>query len=208
MRAALAGKPVTSFAPPPGLDQAEVCVPSGQLPTPLCPRTRLEWFLEGTVPAEPDTLYRQFVIDARTGGLADANTPPEAQVTQVFMQLPPQAREWAAQNGIPQPPAAGLAANDGSPAPLQLSSPDPQTVYQLTPRLPRESQKIPLRVVARPALSEVTYFLNGQPAGTATASPFEVWWILEPGTFTLEARARLTNGAIVTSAPLQFVVYP
>ena len=205
-RAALAGKPVSAITPPAGLVQVEVCVPSGRLPTPLCPRPRREWFLAAAAPTEPDSLYQQFILDARTGEPADANTPPEARVAQVFMQLPPQAREWAAQNSIPQPPVIPAAGVEG--AALQVSSPDPRTVYQISPRMPRASQRVPLRVVAREPLSAVTYLLNGQPVGTATASPFEVWWTLEAGSFQLEAQALLASGEIITSAPVQFLVNP
>ncbi|MEP7359467.1 MAG: transglycosylase domain-containing protein, partial [Anaerolineales bacterium] len=70
MRTALAGKPQSDFSAPPGLVRAEVCVPSGLLPTPLCPRTRAEWFLDGTVPTLPDNLYQSFRLDTRTGALA------------------------------------------------------------------------------------------------------------------------------------------
>ncbi len=207
MRAALAGKPETAFTPPAGLTRVPVCVPSGQLPTALCPRTRTEWFLEGTEPTAPDELYQAFALDTRTGGLADANTPPEAVVTQVFLQLPPQAREWAAQNGIPQPPEAA-AVSTAPDAPLVIAAPDPQTVYQISPRLPRASQRIPLRSVAHQPVEAVTYYLNGQLVGTATESPYEIWWALEPGAYELQARGRLASGETVASASVRFVVNP
>jgi membrane peptidoglycan carboxypeptidase len=206
MRAALASKPETPFVQPPGLVRAEVCMPSGLLPTPLCPRTRTELFLEGTVPTAPDSLYQAFNIDARTGQLADANTSPEAVVTQTFMMLPPSAREWAAQNGVPLPPER--SALSFQPSALQITSPDPRTIYQLSPRLPRESQRIPLRAISSQPLSAVTFLLNDRPAGTATASPFEVWWALEPGNYRLQAQARLANGEVAESEVVEFMVNP
>ena len=108
MRAALAGKPESAFSQPAGLVRAEVCVPSGLLPTPQCPRTRSEWFLPGTAPTQPDNLYQSFGLDTRTGGLAAPGTPAQFVVDKVFMVLPPEARDWAIQNGIPQPPAGGI----------------------------------------------------------------------------------------------------
>ena len=205
MREALAGKPVSAFTPPAGLERAEVCVPSGLRPTPLCPRTRPEWFLAGTAPTLPDTLYQALDLDARTGALADAATPPEAVVRQIFMVVPPEAREWAAQAGLPQPPATANTAD--AAAALALTAPDPGTVYQLTPRLPATSQRIPLRVVARQPMTSVTYYINGAAVGAA-ASPFEVWWTLTPGLFRLEARGELPTGEITVSAPLEFTVLP
>jgi len=208
MRAALAGKPEQVFSAPAGLVQAVVCVPSGRLPTPLCPRTSTEWFLAGAVPTQPDDLYQAFELDARTGGLAGPTTPPESVVTRVFLVLPPQAQEWARQNGFPQPPADVVAAAQSPTAALQLIAPDPNTIYQISPRLPRASQQVPFRVAAAGPLRSVTYRLDGQPLGTATSAPFEWWWALEPGAHTLTAEARLTTGETLTSAAVTFSVLP
>ena len=206
MRTALAGKPQTAFSAPAGLARAEVCVPSGLLPTPLCPRTRAEWFLPGSVPTQPDNLYQSFRLDSRTGALADANTPPEFVTEQVFLVLPPEAREWARQNGIPQPPS-GAAEGSGQPAALQIISPDPNTVYQISPRLPLSSQQIPFQA-AGASLQSVTYRLDGQPLGPLTTAPYEYWWTLAPGRHTLIAEALQANGQQITSLPVSFQVLP
>lgn len=203
MREALAGKPESVFTAPPGLTRVEVCVPSGQLPTPLCPRTRNEWFIEGTAPTQADTLYQRVEMDARTGQPADAATPPEARVSQVTLVLPPAAREWALANGIPQVPV-----NSERSSVISLSSPDPQTIYQISPRLPRESQRVPFRIIANTPISTVTFLLNDESVGTANASPFEFWWPLEPGSFQLKARATLASGETVETESVGFVVNP
>lgn len=207
MRAALAGKPETPFAEPAGLVQAEVCVPSGLLPTPVCPRTRQELFLAGTVPTQPDNLYQSFALDTRTGGLATADTPAQYVTQRVFMVLPPEAAEWARQNGIPQPPA-GSVTPGGVGAPLHILSPDPNTVYQISPRLPLSSQQVPFQVVAAGTIQSLTFSLDGQPLGTLTAAPFELWWTLAPGAHTLQAEAHLADGQSISSAPVQFQVLP
>jgi len=210
MRAALAGKPETPFVRPDGLMRAAVCLPSGLLPTLLCPRTRTELFLEGTIPSQPDTLYQAFKIDSRTGQLADANTPPEAVVDKVFLVLPSQAQEWARANGIPQPPISNFPLGERpTPNPqLQITSPDPNTIFQISPRLPRESQQIPLRVIAGQPLNAVTFILDGLTLGTVSAEPFEWWWALEPGAHTLLAQAQLASGGTALSDAVSFVVNP
>jgi membrane peptidoglycan carboxypeptidase len=58
MRRVLLGQPELTFTAPEGLVRAEVCATSGLLPTEHCPKTRWEWFIEGTVPAEPDTFHQ------------------------------------------------------------------------------------------------------------------------------------------------------
>lgn len=207
MRAALAGKPEVAFTVPSGLTRAEVCVPSGLRPTPLCQRTRSEWFLEGTVPTQPDTWYQTVALDARTGQLADAATPQEAVVAQVRLVLPPAAHEWALANGLPQLPITHHQSSN-SQTPIAISSPDPQTVYQISPRLPRESQRVPFRLITNQPITSVTFLLNNSEIATITASPFEVWWPLEAGTYTLFARATLASGEVVESAPVEFRVEP
>jgi membrane carboxypeptidase/penicillin-binding protein PbpC len=207
MRAALSGKPETPFVQPGGLMRAAVCVPSGLLPTLLCPRTRTELFLEGTIPSQLDTLYQAFKIDSRTGQLADANTPPEAVVDRVFLVLPSQAQEWARANGIPQPPTSNFRPPT-SDLRLQITSPDPNTIFQISPRLPRESQQIPLRVIAGQPLSVVTFILDGLTLGTVSVEPFEWWWALEPGAHTLLAQAQLASGETALSEAVSFVVNP
>jgi hypothetical protein len=125
----------------------------------------------------------------------------------VFLALPPEAREWAQQHGIPQPPTSNLQSLISNPQ-LQITSPDPNTVYQISPRLPRTSQQIPLRAIAGVPLTSVTFVLDGQPLGAVTEAPFEWWWVLEPGAHTLVAEGRLANEESVASEAVQFVVKP
>ena len=207
MRLALSGKPETSFAgrEPPGLVRAEVCVPSGLLPTSACPTTRSELFLEGTVPTATDNLYQMFKVDRRTGSLADANTPDQFVESRVFLVWPPTAQQWARENGLPMPPSASALAGNPKAA-LQITSPDPGTVFQITPRLPRDSQQVPFRAVAAQPVQAVTYVLDQQPLPAVNTEPFEYWWVLQPGAHTLYAQARLLDGEDVRSAEIQFSV--
>jgi len=203
MRAALAGKPETPFVAPPGLERAEVCSPSGRLPTPQCLRTRSELFIAGTAPTQPDALYQAFQIDTRTGRLADEATPPEWITEKVFLVFPPEAQDWARQAGLPQPPIANpLSVNSL----FSIISPDPNTIYKISPRLPRASQQIPLRVIAPPNTQSVTFVLNDVPIGTVTAAPFEVWWALAPGSYTLYAEAVGQDGERTRSEVVRFEV--
>jgi len=186
--------------------RADVCVPSGLLPTPACPATRSELFLDGTVPTQPDNLYQTFDVDTRTGRLADASTPPSAVQSRVFLVLPPAAQQWGKDTGLPQPPAAALAPS--SNASVAIVSPDPRTVYQITPRLPLASQTIPFRVVVSGPPAAVTFILDGQALAPVTAEPFEMWWELQPGVHTLSAEVRWPAGDTAHSEAVQFTVNP
>lgn len=205
MRQALAGKPESVFTEPPGLVQVEVCLPSGLLPTPLCPRTQTEIFLDGTAPTRPDNLYQAFNIDSRTGQLAEANTPAQFIIPRVFLVLPPEAQDWARANGLPVPSRVASSITNYQ---LQITSPDPNTVFQISPRLPRANQKIPFRANAPEQVMAVTFVLDGVAVGTVTDAPLEWWWALEAGAHTLQAWAVLESGERVASAVISFTVNP
>lgn len=206
MRLALQGKPTSNLARPPELTQVVVCVPSGQQPTPACQRTRAEWFITGTVPTQPDTWYQPVQLDVRTGAPVEASTPPEFTRAEVLLVLPPAAREWAEQRGLPytRVPLAEASAS----GPLHLTAPDPGTVYKISPRLPLASQRVPLRVHSQAALTGLTLFLNGIPVAELGPTEREWLWPLAPGVYTLTAQAQTVNGQTLTAAPVTFSVEP
>lgn len=208
MRAVTRGTPPRAFPVPDGLVTVTVCVPSGLLPTALCPRTRDELFIDGTQPTQPDTWYQVVGWDRRTGQPATAATPPEALRQQVMLVLPPEARDWALRYGIPQPPEEALPTSAHADA-LRLTSPDPYTVFQLSSRLTRESQQLRLTVIAPPQTQQIDYLLDGQVVARATSAPWVGWWPLEVGEHTLVARATLADGQTLESDPVPFrVVLP
>ncbi len=211
MRRVLRGQPKLSFSVPQGVTRAEVCATSGLLPTPYCPETVWEWFIEGTVPTEHDTLYRPFEVDRCAGEvrLADANTPPECREERVYLVLPPQARDWAQRNGVPQPPAeSGPAAQivQAELSAVRLLYPDPYTIFRLSPQVPAQNQQIRLRLVTPAETVRVTYWLDGEPLATVSEAPFEHWWPLQVGVHTLYAEVTLQNGDTLTTDPVPFQV--
>ena len=73
MRSVLLGQPELSFNVPDGVTRIRVCLPGGDLPTPACPLTRDEWFIDGTEPSETDTIWQTVAIYTRNGLRADEN---------------------------------------------------------------------------------------------------------------------------------------
>ncbi len=205
MRRVLIGQPRLAFAVPDGLVRAEVCATSGLLPTEYCPKTRWEWFIEGTVPTQPDTLHRPFVIDRRTGLLADERTPLSERVERVYLVLPPEAQDWARRHGLPQPPV-DVHVLAGDEAPVRLLAPDPYTVYRLTPLVPAETQRIRLRIAVPAGAQRVVYRIDGEPVAAVESAPFDAWWVLEPGEHTLTAGVTLDDGRVLEAGPVPFRV--
>jgi penicillin-binding protein 1C len=213
MREVLKDKPELPFERPDGLVQAEVCALSGLLPTPYCPQRRVEWFIRGTVPTEYDDLYQVFTIDVRTGLLADENTPASFRRERVYLVLPQEARAWAARKGI-QPPPVPLSEVSRQVSAVRLLTPDPHTIFQLTPVIPFDAQRVRLSAAVPSGTQEVSYWLrdsDGQETliATATTEPYWAWWQLRVGEFAIIARARLIDGSQQESeaVPLRVIAY-
>lgn len=209
MRRVLTGQPELEFTEPPGLIRVEVCSLSGLLPTPQCPLRRLELFIPGTEPTEYDNFYQEFTIDRRTGLIADDTTPLEYRLVQTFVVLPQEAWDWAVRNGVRLPPQDAPVTLPDADEGLRLLSPDPYTIFEISPVVPIETQRIRLNVGVPPETVSVTYLLNDEPLGTVTEAPWALWWTLAVGDYELVAEAARADGTTQRSDPVIFhVVLP
>ena len=206
MRRALRGQPELEFARPEGLVEVEICALSGLLPTAACPLRRTDIFIPGTVPTEADNLYQVFTIDAATGALAAASTPPERRLEQVFIVLPQEAQEWGYRHGIRQPPTGAAVQLSDTNIGARILYPDPYSVFQISLVTPIETQRLRFRAAAPEGAVTVTYTLNDQTLGPLTEPPYSYWWTLAVGDYTLTATATLADGANQESAPVEFHV--
>lgn len=96
--------PPREWETPAGISTVQVCDPSGLLPTPACPQVVTEVFLTGNEPIAYDNLYQVVQINRETGRRATVFTPPALVDEKVYMNLPPEALEWAQSQGIETPP--------------------------------------------------------------------------------------------------------
>lgn len=85
---------------PPGITEMKVCSPSGMLPTEECPEVVTDVFLYGNEPTMPDTLYTLAKVNRETGALATVFTPADLVEERVYLNVPPEAREWAEVAGL------------------------------------------------------------------------------------------------------------
>ncbi len=206
LRTVRRGGPHAEFAEPSGITRLEVCRISGLLPGEYCPQRIEELFIRGSEPIESDSFYRPFTVDRLTGRLATSSTDPANRREQVFLVLPDEARRWALKVGIPQPPfAKQYLAADNSDA-LRISSPDPYTVYELSQQVPAEAQRLRLAALAPAGTVSLRFLLNGEDVGGAERAPWQAWWTLEAGQFTLVAQATLSGGEQQLSPSIQFSV--
>ena len=105
-----------SFVQPPGIESRELCWPSGQLPSELCPSIKRYTGLFASdvlIAIDPeeieDTWWQEVGIDTRTGLLATPQTPAAFVSREVRLVLPKEEienwnglAEWATRNGITQ----------------------------------------------------------------------------------------------------------
>ncbi|MEA3334907.1 MAG: transglycosylase domain-containing protein [Chloroflexota bacterium] len=98
------GEPAEEFIRPQGIVDKSVCWESGLLPTTDCARVVNEKFIEGTEPTQFDIVWRAFEINRENDKLATVYTPPELRERRVYQIYPPEAADWVADQGIPQPP--------------------------------------------------------------------------------------------------------
>jgi penicillin-binding protein 1C len=109
MERALANTPVRDFTVPPGIVQAEICIDSGLLATPLCPRARhrVEFFVSGHAPTELDTVWRR--VQCSPGQFSPIFVVPVHDVGDLIPY--DQILDWAKGLGAPVlPPEANPCA--------------------------------------------------------------------------------------------------
>ena len=121
------GLPPEQFLPPTSIVQVDVCAKSGMLPTPQCPETKRELFVDGTQPTAPDTLFQAVSVCGDSGRLATLSCPADQVRTQVFMMIPPEAEDWARENNIPLPPSTYDSSQTAGVAtgPVSIGNPGP-----------------------------------------------------------------------------------
>lgn len=220
MEEALSNKPVQDFTRPEGIVQAQVCETSGLLATDLCPRRRSEIFVAGSEPLTYDDSYRAFAIDSATG-LAWTTGCAGQRLERVFWLVPPDAQDWGYKQGIPEPPAldclnrpvadAARPANVISPgtlAPIIITNPAPNSIYQLSPQIPLAFQQVELtaRLNANLAPGRVSLVLDGKTIATFSRAPYRALWQLTRGEHQLKAVATDAGGTSIESESVKFLV--
>jgi penicillin-binding protein 1C len=208
MRTLLAGKPDRPFVRPDGMKQVEVCNLSGLLPTPICPHTRMEWFINGTEPTQTDTYYQQVWIDALTNSPANDSTPPERRKSVIALNLPVEAQPWARSQGLPLLVDLEQNANIQNANALMLVSPTPNTTYRITSDINQSAQQLPIEAAANQSFAQVKIYADGNLLQTFSNPPYQAWWTLSPGQHQFWAEGITANGESTASGHITINVLP
>jgi 1A family penicillin-binding protein len=109
MEEALAGRPAADFVPPPGVVGMEICEYGGRVPSPNCPRRRIEFFSANQLPLPADENIER-AVQAGNPDLVEASQPPAAnpQSPDILITQPslggPVARGLLSIRGTVNPP--------------------------------------------------------------------------------------------------------
>ncbi len=72
---------------------------------------------------------------------------------------------------------------------ITFTSPAPDTHVLIDPHLPLATQQLEITLVAPDDLDHVEVQLDGRVLTTLTASPYRIWWMLQPGEHSFVAIA-------------------
>jgi penicillin-binding protein 1C len=206
MRTVLQGHPDKPFARPDGLVQVEICDLSGLLPSPACPHTKLEWFIDGTQPTEADTFYKQVWIDILTGQLATDATPVERRQPRTVLDLPVSAQNWARTQGLPLLADLTSLADSDQQSAIGMLSPRPNTTYRLDPNFEQSAQQLLVEAAAGQGVTNIKLWVDGNLLATLDAPPYQAWWPLAAGEHRFWATGVAATGEMVTSGVVAITV--
>lgn len=160
------------LARPANIVESTVCDPTGLRPGPDCPTPRRELFVAGTEPKGIERYYVRW---------------PDGELV---VAPPAEARSWAVGAGV------ALAFNEPETR-LHVVHPAPNSVLFVAPEL--ASQELVLRASAPPGTENVSFRVDGVPAGTAAGPDARVNWRLEPGTHQVQVTAAF-GGEVLTAS--------
>ena len=198
--------------PPAGIVKARICPFSGKLVNEDCPHSIEEVFLEGTEPREICQMHKACWVDSRDGLLTDSDSP--YAVKKVFLHFPPIYQAWARGKGYPLPPTQyspfsaheehEQSALQEQSSEIQIVHPNDGDVFAIDPVLRREYQTLQFSAVVTPGISQVTWYVDGEP-WESVEEPFQIAWTITPGTHQIYAEGT-KNGEIRRSREITVYV--
>lgn len=171
------------------LTKVKVCKDSGMLPTHACPGTKTTWFIPGKSPIHKDNIFREVMIDAKTGKRA-CHFDPQNRF-EIFEFWPSDLLQIFKQAGIARrvpPPydpdchVSNQASNGIAP---QIVSPRKGLTYTVSRRLSNTST-IPLIATIEADVQTLHWFVNESYIGKSKRDE-PLWWQPKPGHFVVRA---------------------
>jgi hypothetical protein len=206
---------------PAGLTQIDVCSLSGLLPTTECPYRKTEWFLEGTEPTQRDHYYKIVYLDRDTGEISNLNTLPDRLISQVVLDLPVSARNWAHAQGLTllsdlkdkyTIDSSKQTEKTSTNAIISLINPRQNAVFRFLPSAGGDQKLHFLASVDgtnqgnQPV--EISFWVDHSLIFQKTTPPYETWWKLKIGKHQAWVEMLNSDGKIISSETVEFEVIP
>lgn len=175
---------------PKRLRRVDICLASGDLPTPWCRQKGKTWFIPGKSPIKVDSVYRPVVLDIHSGEVACPPYDPAETRTEVFEFWPSDLANVFAQAGLPKraPPLNrcrdnGIAVGGNPP---RITSPLKNTTYTL-----RQSQqgrdKIAFNAVTDADSKTLYWFVDDIYLGSSASKKAIDWRPVNNGQYRIRA---------------------
>lgn len=163
------------------LIQKSICLPSGLLATPDCPKNRVEKFITGTEPTTLDTWYQPITIDKNTGLLANDSCSQNV-ISKTYLFPPQEYQSWVLADRREAPPVKYC---DGTSKELpgeglSIIYPLDNDVFELSDLFNSQTQMIPF--TAGGQANMYRWKINGQLIESRTNPTF---WKPSSGTYNL-----------------------
>ncbi|MDX5630748.1 MULTISPECIES: penicillin-binding protein 1C [unclassified Brenneria] len=175
---------------PKRLKRVDICLASGDLPTPWCRQRGKTWFIPGKSPIKVDTVYRPVRLDKQTGEVACPPYDEDAIRTEVFEFWPSDLANVFAQAGLPKRKPPVNRCKDGGVEiggnPPRITSPLKNTVYTL-----RQSQqgreRISFNAVTDADSKTVYWFVDDIYLGSSASKSTIDWRPIDNGQYRIRA---------------------
>ena len=175
---------------PKRLKRVDICLASGDLPTPWCQQKGKTWFIPGKSPIKVDTVYRPVRLDKLTGEVACPPYEEDETRTEVFEFWPSDLANVFAQAGLPKrKPPVNHCKDEGvdvSGNPPRITSPLKNTTYTL-----RQSQqgrdRISFNAVTDADSKTVYWFVDDIYLGSSASKTVIDWQPINNGQYRIRA---------------------
>ncbi|MCG8710637.1 penicillin-binding protein 1C [Brenneria sp. 4F2] len=175
---------------PKRLKRVDICLASGDLPTPWCQQQGKTWFIPGKSPIKVDTVYRPVRLDKQSGEVACPPYDDDEIRTEVFEFWPSDLANVFAQAGLPKRKPPVNRCKDGgvdiSGNPPRITSPLKNTVYTL-----RQSQqgrdRISFNAVTDADSKTVYWFVDDIYLGSSASKATIDWRPIDNGQYRIRA---------------------
>ncbi|WP_410014520.1 penicillin-binding protein 1C [Sodalis sp. C49] len=175
---------------PKQLKRVDICLASGDLPTPWCRQTGKTWFIPGKSPIKVDTVYRPVRLDKLTGDVACPPYDEDKTRTEVFEFWPSDLANVFAQAGLPKRKPPANHCQDGgvdvSGNPPRITSPLKNTTYTLRQSQPGRD-RISFNAVTDADSNRVYWFADDIYLGSSASKTALDWRPINSGRYRIRA---------------------